>query len=454
MASYGLAILRSQLLPTPGSAQDKSFDGFEMLFTAIFTAELAANLFGYWWRDFVEDAWQIFDTLVVVISLASIALPSLPAINVLRLLRVFKMVRLFRRLMALRILLNALSSSVIPVLYSFMILLLVTSLYAVLCTDLFGQIDYENFGTFSRSLFSLFQVATGDSWSSVIARGLMDSYESTTSTALVALFFVSYVLIVGVVLMNTCVAVLLDEFISTVANEKAQQEEAKLLEVEAVSVGQAQGPLDLLISSLMDYTTNEDLRGKIAALYDRLDLDESGGVEYKEMNEGFKAMGMPAVTKDDWELLSEKGVLLDSVGELSPQAFETMLTSQMQQYCRRKLVLAMSRSRDGVQADTLLSLKFMLSQLESISEKVLDRPEFEKRKRNLAMKRAFKGGLLKCFLAWKDHHQDCVRAEAEAPINLLHDRISHVEPTLGALSSDVRRSFSQGRRRLSLAYPV
>ena len=304
MASYGLAILRSQLLPTPGSAQDKSFDGFEMLFTAIFTAELAANLFGYWWRDFVEDAWQIFDTLVVVISLASIALPSLPAINVLRLLRVFKMVRLFRRLMALRILLNALSSSVIPVLYSFMILLLVTSLYAVLCTDLFGQIDYENFGTFSRSLFSLFQVATGDSWSSVIARGLMDSYESTTSTALVALFFVSYVLIVGVVLMNTCVAVLLDEFISTVANEKAQQEEAKLLEVEAVSVGQAQGPLDLLISSLMDYTTNEDLRGKIAALYDRLDLDESGGVEYKEMNEGFKAMGMPAVTKDDWELLS------------------------------------------------------------------------------------------------------------------------------------------------------
>ena len=39
---------------------------------------------------------------------------------------------------------------------------------------------------------------------------------------LTALFFVSYVLVVGVVLMNIVVAVLLDEFISTVAREKQE----------------------------------------------------------------------------------------------------------------------------------------------------------------------------------------------------------------------------------------
>ena len=43
-----------------------------------------------------------------------------------------------------------------------------------------------------------------------------------TAEALTALFFVSYMLIVGVVLMNIVVAVLLDEFISTVAHEKAE----------------------------------------------------------------------------------------------------------------------------------------------------------------------------------------------------------------------------------------
>ena len=42
----------------------------------------------------------------------------------------FMQVRLFRKLLSLRILINALASSVIPVLYSFVILILITSIYA------------------------------------------------------------------------------------------------------------------------------------------------------------------------------------------------------------------------------------------------------------------------------------------------------------------------------------
>ena len=90
---------------------------------------------------------------------------GMPAVNVLRLIRVFKMVRLFRKLTALRVLINALSSSVVPVLYSFVILILISSIYSVLATDLFrpqGEYDTETsrmFSTFSSSLFTLFQVA-------------------------------------------------------------------------------------------------------------------------------------------------------------------------------------------------------------------------------------------------------------------------------------------------------
>lgn len=71
---------------------------------------------------------------------------TLPAVNVLRLIRVFKMVRLFRKLTALRILINALSSSIVPVLYSFTILILVTSLYAIISTEMFASKDFDNFG--------------------------------------------------------------------------------------------------------------------------------------------------------------------------------------------------------------------------------------------------------------------------------------------------------------------
>jgi hypothetical protein len=56
-------------------------------------------------------------------------------------------------------------------------------------------------------------VATGDSWSSVITRELMLLQNDNVKAGLVAGFFISYMLIVGVVLMNIVIAVLLDEFI-------------------------------------------------------------------------------------------------------------------------------------------------------------------------------------------------------------------------------------------------
>ena len=47
------------------------------------------------------------------------------------------------------------------------------------------------------------QIATGDSWSSVIVRGVMIEHGMGTTTAgLTGLFFVSYVLIVGCVCLN------------------------------------------------------------------------------------------------------------------------------------------------------------------------------------------------------------------------------------------------------------
>jgi hypothetical protein len=65
-----------------------------------------------------------------------------------------KMVRLFRQATSLRILINALSSSVVPVTMSFLILLLLASVYAVIASDLFGAYDDANFGYFSRSCLS------------------------------------------------------------------------------------------------------------------------------------------------------------------------------------------------------------------------------------------------------------------------------------------------------------
>ena len=130
------------------------------------------NIFGSWFWPFVSDVWNLIDCVVVTASILGVIYEGFRAVNFLRLLRVFRMVRLVRKLTALRILITALTASVVPVLYSFVVLLLVSSLYAIIATEVFN-FDSHNFGTFGRSLFSLFQMATGDSWASSITRGLM-----------------------------------------------------------------------------------------------------------------------------------------------------------------------------------------------------------------------------------------------------------------------------------------
>lgn len=71
---------------------------------------------------------------------------------------------------------------------------------------------YEYYGTFSRALFTLFQVMTGESWSEAIARPLIFGWNSSSFVA--AAFFVSFIILTQIVLMNVVVAVLLDKFAS------------------------------------------------------------------------------------------------------------------------------------------------------------------------------------------------------------------------------------------------
>jgi len=152
LASYVSAIYRSQTLPAEGSSTAFNLYVLECIFTMLFLGELIINMVAHWFVKFFCDAWNLYDLIVVLMSLLGLGLSDLPAINVLRLLRVFKILRLFQRLQSLRILITALVDSMIPVLNSMVILLLFTTMYAVVATDLFHTYSDEFFGTFGASL--------------------------------------------------------------------------------------------------------------------------------------------------------------------------------------------------------------------------------------------------------------------------------------------------------------
>ena len=80
---------------------------------------------------------------------------------------------------------------------------------------------YEYYGTFSRALYTLFQVMTGESWSEAIARPLIFGLEK--NAFLPAAFFVSFIILTQIVLVNVVVAVLLDKFASGPEDEPEEK---------------------------------------------------------------------------------------------------------------------------------------------------------------------------------------------------------------------------------------
>jgi hypothetical protein len=99
----------------------------------------------------------------------------------------------------------------------------------------------------------------------------MNNPESEHNPHLVALSFISYALIVGVVLINVVVAVLLDEFLRSIQRHKEEQE-AIIERIERDGVESklgvlVRGPLDPLLRGLMDFQSEQELYALILKLY-------------------------------------------------------------------------------------------------------------------------------------------------------------------------------------------
>ena len=361
MISYVVAVAEKQMVPemimsrSVVSAEDEAlretFQDIDLALTVLFSIELSLNLFAHGVVDFFSSRFNWFDTVVVAISIFSRIDDSLPGINVVRLFRFLRIVRLVRAYRELRVLLNALVSSMLPVLYSFVLFLMVMSMYAVLATDFFGRTDPASFGRFFDSLFTLFQIATGDSWASDITRSLADAAGTggQVSPAFVKLFFTSFVLIVGMVLCNIVVAVLLDSFLTSMLDAKREKELEELYDMRLKGAAAAltqDGPLDALVKGFLTVSREDDLRHRIRQVYNRLDADHSNGLTLEEVNIGLKQFDSfveGKLSREGWDMLSEHGKHLNSDGEMTLAGFEDMIKMQMRQYVNRKLVDAVSR---------------------------------------------------------------------------------------------------------------
>ena len=117
-ASFVGDCAEAQLLPEEGSSQEQVFVDLDLAFTLAFTLELIINVFSKSddnFRPFYSDSWNLFDLFVVVMAIATKFLTAIPQLKLLRLVRIFRVARLFKKVRSLNRIINALTSSLVPV---------------------------------------------------------------------------------------------------------------------------------------------------------------------------------------------------------------------------------------------------------------------------------------------------------------------------------------------------
>ena len=176
---------------------------------AIFVVELLLRAYAYR-TQFLRDPWSIFDLLVVGVSLV----PASGGLSVLRALRILRALRLVSAVPGMRKVVSGLLSA-IPAMMSIILLLgLVLYVGAVLATELYGTTAPDHFGHLGNSLFTLFQVMTGEAWPDIAAQVLPHH-----PTAWI--FFVVFILTSTFVVLNLFTAVV----VSAMEPERAQEQQ-------------------------------------------------------------------------------------------------------------------------------------------------------------------------------------------------------------------------------------
>lgn len=187
----------------------------------IFTVELIIKLYVYG-KDFFKDGWNNFDFVLVAMSWIPTggAFSSFRAFRVLRALRAL---RLVTRLEKLRIIVQAIIESIPNVAWASLLLLLLFYIFSIMGTTMFASDFPEFFGTIGKSMFTLFQIITLESWSMGVARPVIEQYPYAW------LYFIGFILVSSFIVMNVIVGIVVNAISELSAKAKKDRLDKQLV---------------------------------------------------------------------------------------------------------------------------------------------------------------------------------------------------------------------------------
>jgi voltage-gated sodium channel len=206
----------------------------DRLILAIFVIEIVVKMAAHGsrpWRYF-RDGWNVFDFLIVAACFLPVDAHYVTVLRLARLLRVLKLVRALPRL---QILVGAILRSIPSMGFVALLLFLVFYIYAVAGTFLFGANDPIHFGTLPTSMLSLFRAVTLEDWTDLMyiqmegcAAYGYDGNEglctaSNANPILGAVYFVSFILIGTMIMLNLFIGVIMNGMSQAQAEREADE---------------------------------------------------------------------------------------------------------------------------------------------------------------------------------------------------------------------------------------
>ena len=155
--------------------------------------------------NFFKNGWNLFDTIIVLISL--IPIPNNSSFLLLRLLRVFRILRIISVIPELKLIIEALLGSIKRVFYVGLLLFIILYIYATIGSILFSNDIPQRWSDVGISMITLFQVLTLSSWEQVMLP-LQEIYWWAW------IYFFSFIIICGITMLNLLIAILVDVVIN------------------------------------------------------------------------------------------------------------------------------------------------------------------------------------------------------------------------------------------------
>lgn len=224
-----LIVINAMILGLETSPAIKSVMGTALIaanqaILAVFVVEILLKLIAFGPR-FFRSGWNVFDFFIVAIALV----PATGPLEILRALRILRVLRLLSQIPKLRDIIESLLRALPGMGWTALLLVLVFYIFAVMGTMMFAEEFPEYWGHLGLSLFSLFQIMTLESWSTGVARPMMEVYP------LIWIYFVPFILLSSFMVLNLFIAIIVTATQSIHHDAELEQHQSLLDELRRIN---------------------------------------------------------------------------------------------------------------------------------------------------------------------------------------------------------------------------